>query len=68
MVYTIKKICNFFFSLMRILHAVLVLPFPKGDGHYGDVMEGLGHGKTEVRLKGLEVIHAEDKRDYNKNN
>lgn len=40
---------------------VLAMLFPKGDCHYGDVMEGLEHGKTEVRLKGLELIHSEDK-------
>lgn len=46
---------------MRILHVVLVMPFPKGDCRYGDVMEGLEHGKIKLRLKGLEVIHSEDK-------
>ena len=62
MFYTIRKINNFFY-LMRILHVVLVMPFPQGDCHYGDVTEGLEHGKTEARLKGLELIHSEDKKE-----
>lgn len=46
---------------MRILHVVLVMTFTKGDCHYRDVVEGLEHEKTEIRLKGLEMIHSEDK-------
>lgn len=60
MFYAIRKISDFF-SLMRILHVVPVMPFPQGDCHYGGVIEGLEHGKTEVRQKRLELICSEDK-------
>ena len=62
MFYTIRKTGNFF-PLMRKLYVVLVMPFPEGDCHYRDVMEGLEHRKAEVRLKGLEEICSEDKQE-----
>jgi len=37
---------------------VLVKTFPKGNRYYGDATEGLEHGKTEMRVKELELIQS----------